>query len=278
VVASALRFVRSHSRDGATVATVAARFPVIVLSPGNATNVDFYASFAEDLASHGYVVVGLDHPYQVTAVSLSDSRVAVYVPGEGRAPERIAERVVDVSFALDQLARLDASTSALAGRLDLERIGIMGHSNGGMTAAEACKQDARLDGCLNIDGQLAGGPLAVSSAGRAPEQPFMYLTKEVFIHPVIEQRFEDAGPRTYRVVVPAAAHGQFVDTGLFVPTANPFDRTAATVIDVSRGFSLAFFDHVLRDRPTDVFRQVRADTDVYVNVYPLRGKPALPHR
>ncbi len=52
--------------------------PLLILSPGNQTNVVFYSALAEDLASQGYVVVGIDHPYQVAAVSLPDGSVAGY--------------------------------------------------------------------------------------------------------------------------------------------------------------------------------------------------------
>lgn len=73
---SALRWVRPHARDDADVAESEARYPVLLLSPGNATNVEFYAALAEDVASRGYVVVGMNHPYQVTATRLDDGTVA----------------------------------------------------------------------------------------------------------------------------------------------------------------------------------------------------------
>jgi dienelactone hydrolase len=278
-----LRLVQTRSRTGATVSSAAARFPVLLLSPGNATNAAFYATLAEDLASHGYVVVGIEHPFQVTAVALTDGRIATYQESptspplqEGSTRSRVAERVADVRFTLDQLARLASSRELLEGRIDMGKVGILGHSLGGITAAEACRTDARLKACLNIDGEQAGGPFSLSTDGKAPEQPFLYLTKERQIHPVINARFEEAGAEAYRVVVPAASHDQFADTALFKPTANPFDQDAANVIAVSRGFARAFFAHVLRGEPRDALGRVNAPIDVYVNVYPLGDRPPLP--
>ena len=271
-----LRFVQPHARSGATLPSGDARFPVVVLSPGNATNVSFYASLAEELASHGYVVVGLDHPFHVAAVALSDGTIAAY--REGPAPDRVAERVADVRFVLDRLAGLDEAPGPFRARLDLGRVGIAGHSLGGITAAETCKVDGRLRACMNVDGQLAGGPLGVTIDARAPQQPFLYLTKETLIHPELERRFETAAGDTFRVVVPAARHDHFSDTAMFAPTAQPFDRTASAVAAVSRGFALAFFDHTLRGQPRSVLGRVDAPTDVYVNVYPLGGRPSLPAR
>lgn len=71
-----LRWVRTAVLDRADVAN--GPLPVIVLSPGNQTNVGFYSSVAEDLASHGYLVIGVDHAYQVAATVLADGTVAAY--------------------------------------------------------------------------------------------------------------------------------------------------------------------------------------------------------
>lgn len=268
--AAALRFVRANARAEAMPAP--GRHPVIVLSPGNATNVAFQASLAEELASHGYIVVGVDHPFHATGVVLADGSVATY--REGAPVARVEERVADIRFVLDRLADLDRG-GPWVGRLDLERVGIIGHSLGGIAAVEACKADARLRACANIDGQMAGGPLGARSDASAPSRPFMYLTKESFIHPVLERRLEQGAPGIVRVVVPEASHDQFADTALFRP-AQPFDRTAERVMGVMRGFSLAFFEHALNGAPRSVFRGVDTTLDVYVNVYPLSGRPSLP--
>ena len=136
-----LRFVRSHSLLGAEVANRQASYPVIFLSPGNATNVEFYAGIADELASRGYIVVGINHPYDVAAVALQDAGVATFAaekwPLEIRAnetfvTERIVVRTQDILFALEQLEKLNASQSPSKGRLDLSRLGLMGHSLGGI--------------------------------------------------------------------------------------------------------------------------------------------------
>lgn len=277
--AAALRFVRDPARPGAKVSSDRETYPVVIFSPGNATNAGFYASIVEDLASHGYIVVGIDHPYQVAAVKLGDGEVAVYDKAAERSPAagKIRERVADIRLALDRLVELNAAGESVGASLDLSRVGIMGHSNGGIAAVEACRADARLSACMNIDGQLAGGPFSYEEQAGPPEQPFMYLTKEPEIHPVLAERFEAGGPGTFLVVVPAAAHDHFGDGALFKPTFNPFARTSDNVIEVARGFSRAFFDHTLQGEPVGVLGKLAAPTDVFVNVYPLAGKPQLPN-
>jgi alpha-beta hydrolase superfamily lysophospholipase len=269
-----LGVVTANAHAGAPVASLDATYPVVLLSPGNATNVIFYSALAEDLASHGYVVIGVDHPYQSAAVDIG-SGVAVYAgdgpPGAG-VVGKIEERVADLRFVLDRLAHDAAGLSRLQGRLDLEHVAVVGHSNGGIAAAEACRVDPRLSACVNIDGQAAGGPFSAAGPPIAPRTPFLFLTKETTLHPALEAVFEAAPRNAYRVVVPAAAHGDFADGARFEPRPLPVDGTADAVLTIERGFTLAFLDHELRGAPESRFRSVAAATDVSVMVYPL-GDP-----
>jgi predicted dienelactone hydrolase len=272
-----LGWVRSHSYEDAAVDPSANRYPLLVLSPGNATNVEFYGSLAEDLASNGYVVVGLNHPFQVTAMSLTDGSVAVYDTAADASPvaDKIAERVADVEFVLNKLGQEIAAGRFLDGRVDLSRVGVLGHSNGGLTAAEVCRASTAVTACLNIDGQAASGPFGTSGEPAPVGRPFMYLTKEAEIHPALAATFEESGAGTFRVVVPAATHDQFADGPLFQPGLWPLDRTADRVQTVTRGFARAFFDVFLAGRATSQSPDnvqlaiVDAPTDVFLYGYPL---------
>ena len=81
---------------------------------------------------------------------------------------------VDV-FALNRLERLNASDppNKFAGRLDLARVGVFGHSFGGATAAQLCADDARVKGGIDIDGALHGTILQ-----KGVHKPFMFLLSD----------------------------------------------------------------------------------------------------
>jgi dienelactone hydrolase len=269
----ALGFVRTSAQRGAEPAAASTGHPVAILSPGNATNVEFYGALAEELASHGYVVIGVDHPYQSAAVDIGD-KVATYAgdPPLEQADEvtraRLAERGADIGFVLDRLTADGAGFAFLRQELDLERVAVIRHSNGGLAAVEMC-DDPRVRACANIDGQGMAGPFGAGTDPAAPDKPFLFLTKETELHPVLAAAFEDGGTGAFRVVVPAAEHDAFTDGPRFRPRLLPLPGTAEAVMTVSRGFVLAFLDHALRDAPRTVFGEVDAPTDVYVSVYPL---------
>ncbi len=266
----ALQYVRDQALSDAELVSSAQKFPLIILSPGNATNVAFYASVAEDLASHGYIVVGVDHPFQVAAVHLPSGELALYE--ERPDGEKFTERVADIRYVFDRLA-LDPP-SLLAGRVDTENVAVIGHSNGGIAAAESCGADPRFVACVNVDGQNAGGPFGHTMQADAPAQAFLFLTKETEVHPEIARRFE-ASDEAIRVVVPWAEHADFTDGGRFVPSLTPVPRAVDNVMETTRGVLLAFLDRWLRNGE-EGFEGLPAAADIFINIYPLEDNPPIP--
>src|SRR5690606_22282696 len=108
--------------------------PVLVYSPGDGYNALFSSSLLEEIASHGYVVVGLDHSYNALLTTLADGQVVIR-PEEGidESEAGFATRIADVEFVIDQLAQLNSSDALLQGSLNLGQMGLIGHSFGGQT-------------------------------------------------------------------------------------------------------------------------------------------------
>lgn len=99
-------------------------FPLIVFSHGLLAVREQSTFLTEHLASHGYVVVSADHQYN-TARDFRASEV--YQSG--------IDRPKDVSLLIDRMtAKSTDPADPLHGRLNLERIAVMGHSYGGYTA------------------------------------------------------------------------------------------------------------------------------------------------
>jgi hypothetical protein len=272
-----LQFIRSENMLNAELAKSPAPYPIVILSPGNGTNIEFYTSLASEIASHGYIVVGLNHPYDVLAVELSNGEVAPYnkaqwslEPSAHQAytAERIKVRTADVLFALDQLDSIDSSDeSPLSGMLDLESVGVAGHSLGGITASEVCKADARFRACLNFDGLLKGGPFSTEETAIPPEQPFMFITKESELHPTLVKSFESM-PESYWVVIHGASHESFTDGPLLQPSLLPISNQADRIMALIQEYTLAFLNQTLKAQPSNLLVDSVHQQDVSVKVFP----------
>src|SRR5258708_7516383 len=104
-----LSTVRTNAVSDATPAGRQRSLPLLVLSPGFTMPRSTLTALAEDLASHGYVVAGVDHTYESDATAFPDGRVttclARQAPRSGRAEKVVAGRAADVSFVLGPLTR-----------------------------------------------------------------------------------------------------------------------------------------------------------------------------
>ena len=172
--------VRTHSINDAEVSLQQRSYPVVLMQAGSAT------SLAEDLASHGYVVVGLDAPYRSGVVVFPDGRVIMAVPenklaDHGAAQFQLANRLIqagsaDMGFALDQLEQLNTSdpTGKFLGRLNLLQVGVFGWSIGGATALQFCHNDGRCKAAIDVDGFPLG---SVVDEGVA--RPALFLMEDM---------------------------------------------------------------------------------------------------
>jgi hypothetical protein len=61
-------------------------------------------------------------------------------------------KTADIKFVVDQLEKINKGSSVLAGRIDLTRLGVFGHSLGGNAALEFCRKDDRCKVAVNLDG------------------------------------------------------------------------------------------------------------------------------
>jgi dienelactone hydrolase len=178
--------VRTHSIRDAAVSAQQPSYPVVFMRAGLAALTADYTTLAEDLASHGYVVVGFDAPYRTIVVVLPDGIMIARTPQNnaelfsGSEQEQLATKLVyawsaDTSFALDQLERLNKSdpSGRFIGRVDVQRVGVFGHSLGGATALQFCHDDSRCKAGIDVDGAPLGTVIR-----EGVTQPIMFLMSD----------------------------------------------------------------------------------------------------
>ena len=311
--AGAWQKVQTHSFSDAPLSSSQPKYPVLILSPGNDMNSTLYSFLIEELVSHGYVVVGLDHPYDSRAVVLSTGKVVGLaqdkwppLPKQQLVPnqesdysrfyhERVKTRAQDASFALSQLEKLNLDQgSRLRGHLDLERVGFLGHSVGGVAAGKVCQLDQRFKACLNLDGITSGGPFYLDEHGRGFDQPYLLLTKPFRLssEKLAElklsreeweanrerhegQYFRAVKAGSYKVAIEGATHQSFSDDALLLATLLKPQELAAHKrrAQIIREYTRAFFDKYLKGTSVSLLDVASPQyPEVQVEVWRPEGK------
>jgi predicted dienelactone hydrolase len=251
---AAVESVRLHAvTDGAPVATPGG-WPVLLFSPGFGVPRQLYAGLVEEVASHGYVVVAIDHPHDASIVQFPDGRV-VRPAAPMDITHALAVRVADTRSVLRELARLNRA-GAFEGMLDLDRVGMAGHSLGGATAAAAMLVDTRIRVGADLDGMLFGD---VRASGLS--RPFMLMSADPgFAADPNRAGFWARlhGPRV-AVDVTGARHFAFSDLTALGPQLARVHPSAAraiaglvgdvdgpAVLAAQRAYLVAFLDRFLR--------------------------------
>jgi dienelactone hydrolase len=313
--------IASHAVEGASPAKNPARFPVLIFSHGLGSPVFHYTAFIEQLASHGYVVASIEHTYEVNVVAFPDGRLvalspiswSVYGPQPPNVSDEEASKkaiawekerdnvwAADISFALDQLTKLDRDKdSVFFGKLDLAHVGAVGHSIGGRAVGRACQLDPRIRACVNEDGAPDEGAVLNYPGADPPTQPF--LLEEVFVEPPTNKELADAHESRqhfnqsmaqhnaavekqlrhcqdggYRVTIkaPGINHDSFTDVPLMESAHDPKAEAAALhSLSLTVEVTLAFFDQYLRGEKDTLLNRVReSGPEVTLRHYPI-GTP-----
>jgi pimeloyl-ACP methyl ester carboxylesterase len=123
-------------------------YPTVFLDTGLNTTRLFYTGTAQHIASLGYEVILLDHPYETDVVQFPDGEI-IFGGHIGRDPNNTAV----LQFGLD--VRADDASFVLD-TLKICRAVYIGHSFGGAAAANVIPKEPRIVGGVNLDGALWG--------------------------------------------------------------------------------------------------------------------------
>jgi dienelactone hydrolase len=161
------------------------------------------ASYCRHLASRGYVVASPDFPLS-----------KLFAPG-GPNVEAVLEQPGDVSFVIDCLLAANRSNGhPLRGAVDQTRIGISGHSLGGLTAllaAYGTRRDPRVRAIVTF---APHGWFVPSDLSRGTRVPAMVIggTKDNVVNPAsIRAGYDAASPPKWFVEIAGAEHMRFAD-------------------------------------------------------------------
>ncbi len=272
------RFVSSLVRTNAFVNAQirVERFPVILYLPGAGGGRSANTALSEELASVGYIVVGMNDTRLLsggTNFSSAEKIMGTYAWGA----RRVRSEMTDISRAIDALGRMNRDPkNPFGGRFDLSRVGMLGYSFGGAVAAGSADREPRLRAAIDLDGALFGEALT-----GGVDRPFMIVSSEALVdQPVISGPVVDidgytrkstglklAGLRRhggYALTLANAGHYSLTDAAL-TPS---FRHKGQGTVDPDRAFRLlstyivGFFDLHLKGVPTSLFNRSETNDSV----------------
>jgi hypothetical protein len=192
---------------------------VILASAGHQEPAAFQTAHAIDLASRGWVVIGIDHPHDTLVVEQPDHSL---IFGDQSSDDAFEPRVADVGVVLDSLPELVPSWHATL------PVGMFGHSLGGSAAAEALRRYHQLQAGVD-DGSARG---QVFDAGL--DKPFGAMLSTIRQVEGVDDGFADwfsrlRGPTS--LVQIDLYHDAFSDFVLFNPEASAFDPALGALLE-----------------------------------------------
>jgi dienelactone hydrolase len=280
--------IKSQTISKADILQDESAFPVIIFSHGLEAYRDSYEIFINELVSYGYVVVGIDHTYGCGLTQFPDGRLAnVHKRLENKnlldndwivfAIGVVDTWVKDIKFVLDKLKTINSdSKSRFFKKLDLNGVGMLGHSFGGITAVEAARQDPRIKIGISMDGWNSD-----INSSRRIDKPFVFLLGDESLYSglakdlspkffsilkmskeqyknwsekmvsVRESFCTESGENCYQIFIKDSGHGVFTDfiflrkplrkwLNLNMGDVDPYDSTKAI-----RTYLRSFFDKYL---------------------------------
>ena len=187
-----LKKYKTFSYENIPVSNKMKSFPLIFFSQGYYFGLDdYYSALMENLASHGFIVVSITHPYDQVITNTADGNVLnikkwrmtkayfqwkkvefLHKKNPDTTNAKQVRRIVkaylrgmkvfrrsvnlwtkDVQFVMDTLEKINKGSvgSSLYGKLDFSRVGTMGQSVGGAVAGQLCYVDDRMKAGVNLD-------------------------------------------------------------------------------------------------------------------------------
>lgn len=273
-------------------------YPVLLYNhgymPGEAMDAQ---TLTGEIASHGYVVVSISHPYEsgvsfrpkgnpifgdrshtdvvnaelaaiinkkliTPPMTTHEERVRLQTELEDETPlfsEVIRRWTADTVFALDKLEEWSRDNShSLSSILDIERIGVFGLSNGGAVATRFCAIDHRCVAGINYDGFVFGAP------ERAITVPFMMVYSDTPGNQGMNDFvFDKAQGDIYTLYIDNSRHADFTTSPFVAPIlkGSPIigQIGGPDMHKVTAAFTRAFFDQYIKGMTAPELHMVQRD-------------------
>lgn len=228
---------------------VEGKYPLIVFSHGAFGVKMSNASTFTELASNGYIVASIDHPYHAAGTIDTEGNLTI---GSNAFMQEVIDansdvytekeqfelfsrwmdlRTDDMNFVIDTILKnAEDSKDDIFGRIDTDKIGLIGHSLGGAASAQLGRERDDVDAVIDLDGTMLGeytlngegNPTITEESYPIPLLNFYseYVLNELKADPgyVYPNRYiTSISPKAFEVSIKGTNHVSYTDLPLFSP-------------------------------------------------------------
>ena len=258
-------------------------FPLVIFSHGGLGIRSSNLSLYQELASHGYVVGALDHPYQAFWTRDDEGRLTLldlgYLTDLQREDAKtdkqqslayyqawMQTRMGDINLVIDTvLENANNGTPGVYSLVNTEMIGVMGHSLGGSAALGIGRQRDDISGVIALEApflydvvDVDGDEFVFNNAAYPTPVLSIYsddsweMLSEWPQYALNDELLANTPSRAFNVHISGVGHLGLTDLALSSPLLVRFlDRTPTTrgsteVLRIINSISLKFFDAFLK--------------------------------
>lgn len=260
-------------RDGSPISNTS--FPTLIFGPGGVgPPCEIYTILASELASRGYRVFGLDHPYEQPFVRYPNGTGLYGLPVlfDAYTLDFLAAlqtiRIKEISAFIDNIPTTVAEQLGTA--VNATHIGALGHSLGGAAALGAMIADGRIASGINMDGEFWGALAANdSSVDVGKGRPVLLLGSGIHDPQPQDNATVDQTWFTFpaqqtawwrELIVENALHHDYDDEAFWKEIADfrDYDASIGTIngyrqVNITRTFVRTFFDYALLGLSSEIF-------------------------
>jgi len=258
---SHLRKIESNAFHLASIHDALETYPVVIISHGWGGFMNLHVDLAEELASRGYIVVSIDHTYGSVATTFMDKTVYQNkdaLPGREdptfleKANQLVNTYAGDVMKTLDYLEEQQEKPNAtLFGRLDLDHIGLIGHSTGGGADVFVALNDDRVKALLGLDAWVE--PIGSVETNKGLTIPSLFLRSQSWeVGPNNNYLYDLIlnSPQARLYQIDGTTHADFTMAYMFSPLTGMLGITGSLeksyLLQMQKDLMNSFFDEHLK--------------------------------
>lgn len=239
-----LEEVKSHSYEN--VVPLAGNYPIVLLSHGWDSSRQLHINLSEHLASHGYMVIGIDHTLGAAFTKLHDGRIIKRDESllgddfitDGKVLIEMYKE--DIAYVYSKIEKLNDKHDILKNHIDTDNIGLLAHSTGA-GAAVAFAMEEPVEAIFLLDAWVE--PIEITGTLQIPK---LFFRSEDWAESTNNDNLSLVTDKVYQVK--NAGHQDFTNGYNLSPVLELIGYVSDDSITMQEDYILAFFDLHLKGK------------------------------